>query len=252
MNIETRIKEIRESKRIKLAEVAAVLEIDVSNYAKMEKRGNKLSIEQLEKISEALGVSVIELMTGKPQNSETSNKVLVKENEELKKRIDDLENSLKDKELINQYLSEKNSICEEYLYEILDSIFMRVAIDHNNLGTMVYIKDNKETKITNQEFNKLTEQEQDKIFKYEVSYEFSESEIEQTMKVIFTSDEYKQLSSLIMWTGMIKDERFIRYFKKFIVSTNTTVNQIVRFIDSKHNPLGLKDYNSRDGFKFQD
>ena len=52
------IKEIRESKRLSQVEVARRLGIDTQNYHRLEKRGKKLSIEQLESISEALEVSV--------------------------------------------------------------------------------------------------------------------------------------------------------------------------------------------------
>ena len=52
------IKEIRESKRLSQVEVARRLGIDTQNYHRLEKRGKKLSIEQLESISDALEVSV--------------------------------------------------------------------------------------------------------------------------------------------------------------------------------------------------
>lgn len=58
------IKAVREAKKIKQSEVANVLGLDPSNYAKLENRGKKLTIEQLEAIGGALGVSVAELLTG--------------------------------------------------------------------------------------------------------------------------------------------------------------------------------------------
>jgi transcriptional regulator with XRE-family HTH domain len=62
MNIENRIREIREEKKIKQIEVATALNMDNSQYAKLEKRGNKLSLEQIEAIAKALGVSVSKIL----------------------------------------------------------------------------------------------------------------------------------------------------------------------------------------------
>lgn len=46
-----------------------------SNYAYLEGRGNKLTIGQLEKIADALGVTVIELLTGEAQKVGESERV---------------------------------------------------------------------------------------------------------------------------------------------------------------------------------
>ncbi|PWK28958.1 helix-turn-helix protein [Arcicella aurantiaca] len=94
MNIENRIKQIRESKRIKQIEIADALNMDNSQYAKLEKRGKKLSLEQIELIANALGVSVTELIGVDISNTNINSdemKRLLKENEELKLRITDLE-----------------------------------------------------------------------------------------------------------------------------------------------------------------
>lgn len=94
MNIENRIKQIRESKRIKQIEVAEALNMDNSQYAKIEKRGSKLSLEQIEAIANALKVSVAELIgidvSNTVDNSDEMGKLL-KENEELKERLNKYE-----------------------------------------------------------------------------------------------------------------------------------------------------------------
>jgi transcriptional regulator with XRE-family HTH domain len=86
MDISKNIKAIREAKRLTQADLAERIGIDGSNYAKQEKRGNKLTVEQLEKIAGAMGVSVLELMTGESKKVEDSGKV-----EELEKRVRELE-----------------------------------------------------------------------------------------------------------------------------------------------------------------
>lgn len=85
------IKDIRESKRLSQVEVAKRLDIDTQNYHRLEKRGKKLSIEQLENIAHALEVSIFDIL-GKEQN--TSNQ----ENKELRNKIDQLETDIRKKD----------------------------------------------------------------------------------------------------------------------------------------------------------
>ncbi len=62
MDISDNIKSIRESKRIKQVTIANALDLDPSYYFRLEKRGEKLTIEQLQGIATALGVGVGELL----------------------------------------------------------------------------------------------------------------------------------------------------------------------------------------------
>lgn len=56
--IALKIKEIREKKRIKQIEISTALDMNNSFYAKIEKRGKKLTIEQLEAICKELGEDI--------------------------------------------------------------------------------------------------------------------------------------------------------------------------------------------------
>lgn len=88
MTISEKITQLRESKKIKQSEVARALEIDQPNYSRLEKRGEKLTIEQLNNIAEILGVSITYFFTDttiSPNNQPLIN-TLKKEIEEL--RID--------------------------------------------------------------------------------------------------------------------------------------------------------------------
>lgn len=99
MDIGKNIKTIREAKRIKQIEVAAILGVDNSYYARLEKRGNKLSIEQLEEIAIALGVDLQELIFGENNNSSKQVLQVQAKLKELEKKNEDLEsdyNRLKD------------------------------------------------------------------------------------------------------------------------------------------------------------
>jgi transcriptional regulator with XRE-family HTH domain len=99
MNLNVNIREIRESKRLKQIEVSDALNMDNSQYAKFEKRGKKLSLEQIESLSEVLGVSIYEIL-GIEEKTTITSEDKDKEIEELKKRIAELEDRVKDKEKI--------------------------------------------------------------------------------------------------------------------------------------------------------
>lgn len=97
MDISYSIRKLRESKHLTQQEVADKLQIERSNYARFEARGKKLTIEQLEKIAEALEVSIIEILSGKPHNTGPSQKEI-----ELEKEIDQLKKKLADSEEQNK------------------------------------------------------------------------------------------------------------------------------------------------------
>jgi transcriptional regulator with XRE-family HTH domain len=94
-NLTQRIIRLREARNVSKAEMSRVLELDPSNYSKYEKTGRDWTINQLEKIADALGLSVVELLTGEPQKTHDSLRV-----KELEKRVEELEDRVKDKELI--------------------------------------------------------------------------------------------------------------------------------------------------------
>lgn len=62
MNISENIKWIRESKNLSQMEIAKILQIKRSNYHKLESKGNKLTMVQIESIAKALNVSLQELL----------------------------------------------------------------------------------------------------------------------------------------------------------------------------------------------
>jgi transcriptional regulator with XRE-family HTH domain len=101
MDISNKIEQIRKAKRIKQIEISNALEMNNSYYARLEKRGNKLTIEQVEKIAGALGVSVAELLgLDISAKVEQVNNASEKDRdiEDLKKRVLELEDRVKDKE----------------------------------------------------------------------------------------------------------------------------------------------------------
>ena len=93
MNISKKIREIREEKGLKQYEIADKLGVERANYSYLEKRGKKLSIEQLEQIAEALGVTVKEILfSEKSTESEKEVQYLAREFAHIQKEVE-----LKDK-----------------------------------------------------------------------------------------------------------------------------------------------------------
>ena len=83
MDLSKNIKAIRERVRLTQSEVSDKLGVSQSNYAYLESRGDKLTIEQLKSIAGALGVGVGELLGGGAKVE--GNESLIQKNEELRK-----------------------------------------------------------------------------------------------------------------------------------------------------------------------
>ena len=101
MDISKIIRERREAKRLTQLDMADKLQTERSNYARLESRGDKLTIEQLKSIAGALGVGVGELLGegAKVENNEDF--------EWFEGRIKELEDRVKDKERIIEAKDEK-------------------------------------------------------------------------------------------------------------------------------------------------
>lgn len=100
MNVSKEIIKVREAKRIKQSEVADKLGMERPNYSRIEKRGLKMSLEQLIQIADALEVPFMDLL--KDSDNPTINPEIAeikKENKELRDKILDLES---DKKLLKE------------------------------------------------------------------------------------------------------------------------------------------------------
>lgn len=87
MALSQKIKAVRQEKRLTQADVAAKLDITPAFYQKLEKRGEKLSVEQVQRIAEALGLTMLELLTyGEEADLRAGSKDLNK----LQERIEEL------------------------------------------------------------------------------------------------------------------------------------------------------------------
>lgn len=158
MELSERIAFLRESKGLKQYEIANALGIEPPNYSRLEKRGDKLSIEQLKAIATALDVSLSELL-GLDAPVENEEKV-----KELEKRIEELEGRIKDKDLALQqlvindnnllfgivadilYLFKKDNEKNPLFEEIEEYPYFKIKLNHENrlqLDLFLYIQGHK-------------------------------------------------------------------------------------------------------------
>lgn len=121
MDVSKEIVKVREAKRIKQSEVAEKLNMERPNYSRIEKRGLKMSLEQLIQIADVLEVPFMDLLKDSDNpiiNPEFSE--IKKENKELKGKIADLED---DKKLLKKELLQIQSQFEEvYLKNAFSTI----------------------------------------------------------------------------------------------------------------------------------
>ncbi|OJJ16703.1 hypothetical protein BKI52_32880 [marine bacterium AO1-C] len=110
MDISKRIKTIRESKKMRQIDVANYLGMEQTQYNRWENRNKKLSIDQLEQIADALGVTVKEIMYGEETNE--SELQIQKTDIKLKQRDEQI--SVKNQEIERlakeiEYLKDNNN-----------------------------------------------------------------------------------------------------------------------------------------------
>ena len=128
MDLAEKIKREREKRGIKQVDMANALNLERSNYTRMENRGSKMTLDQIQGIAEVIGISVLELMDIEipklEEKNETRENDNIKKIKFLEKRIEELEDRIGDKNIIikNSYnkldiISEViNDLIEEYIY----------------------------------------------------------------------------------------------------------------------------------------
>ena len=207
MDLSDKIKAIREAKNIKQIDVAKALELDPSYYFRLEKRGDKLTVDQLKSIAVVLGVSVMELLTGEPQAVQNDERV-----KELKERIGELEDRVKDKELIVK--NAKNVINEILDYvetHIKESIYS--LAEKHNIGTVTVEYDSgKKVSMTIQEYENDYEFEKES---FSTLHTLSQSEEQYLFNQFIESDE-DEFFEYFFRRGLIDDKNLLRLYEGYI------------------------------------
>ncbi len=223
MDIGQNIKTIREAKRIKQIEVATILGVDNSYYARLEKRGNKLSIEQLEKIADALGVSVKVLLFGETEDSKEDTQV-------LKTRIAELESIIKDKSKIISNLEDKVESTNETLADYWEYFIMEIA-DKYDFKVFVHVSDKEKKKLTIKEYLKLPTEIRKKVYLSNEEIEFSKEEKEKMYLELVQSEQYTRAVMLINDLEFNNEElvKAIRRYGKYdFMAVSTSIGDFTK------------------------
>ena len=129
MNIGKEIRAHRERLKLNQTQIAEKIGLDTSSYARIEKKGNKLTVEQLEAIAGALGVAVVELLTGEQPTGGNN-----EETERLKKRVRELEDRLRDKDedlkLQRKWLNQVDIRIDNFYFECIQLFVNEMGISH--------------------------------------------------------------------------------------------------------------------------
>ena len=130
MGITENIKRIKVAKGIKASDIAKTIGIESSNYHRLESRGDKLTIEQLKSIADALGVGVGELLGGEVQVGANDKEDF----EWFETRIKELEDRVKDKETIlkmeRKYRNDMQILFDNYFIKRMSDFANELSIKH--------------------------------------------------------------------------------------------------------------------------
>lgn len=217
MDISKAIRTIREEKRLTQLEVAETLKMERSNYARLESRGNKLTVEQLEQIANVLGVSVMKLLFGDSENIDKTEKLNV-----LDARVKELESVIKDKDkIIANVENNYNKLFE--LIEAACSAEIIASVIYHGVGKMkVKVIPKGHTEIVSyEEYRKGAENEQ---------YEYLESINElvltdEELVTVFASvlnGTFDFTKTQLFLNGFFDNSMFAKLVKRF---TNIAMKQ---------------------------
>lgn len=129
MDIGQKIKAIRSTKGLTQSQIAEQIGLDTSSYARIEKKGNKLSVGQLQSIAKILDVGVGELL-GEGAKVESN-----EDFEWFEGRIKELEDRVKDKEALNKVALQNYEDLQLCVETYLESLIEEYAIK-NRFGVV--------------------------------------------------------------------------------------------------------------------
>lgn len=138
MDIKNNIKSLREKKSISQQEMAKRLNLDQPSYSRLEKRGNKLSIEQLETIANALQVELKDIIVFKSspnEINESSYFELISKNEVLTQELRVIKSTLADKDLLLEYANQKFINYQDFSTSLFEDLMVSIMF-RLNIGSL--------------------------------------------------------------------------------------------------------------------
>lgn len=129
MDIKNNIKSLREKHSISQQEMANRMNLDQSSYSRLEKRGNKLSIEQIESIANALQVELKDIIVFKSSSSEITESSyfeLISKNEVLTQELRATKSTLADKDQLLEYANQKFVTYQSFTLSLFEELMMSI------------------------------------------------------------------------------------------------------------------------------
>jgi transcriptional regulator with XRE-family HTH domain len=210
MEVTKNIISIRESSGLKQSEIALRLGIDQPNYSRLEKRGDKLSIEQIKAIALALEVPVSELLGfDDPVESEAKIKEMEIELRELKNNSRRIEMLLDTTHIyLNDTLSRYvNKIAEEKGIKVRYKVLVQFE-NSKDLEFMGYY-DNMDSfpDIVSQ-----LEKERGQIIRVETHSSIFDIDKEKIYRFMATDMTYKEAFKVLIGSQMVDDELAMSFY----------------------------------------
>lgn len=174
MDLSERIKKEREKRGIKQIDMANALNLERSNYTRLENRGNKMALEQIQAIADVLGISMQKLIGIENITVETKTEPKEVDNSqsiEINKRIIELENIIKDKELIIAFQEKKNTSNLHLMKLLIHEFVIAKSGEFNLISVKKKDGSSMTDSLTNKKFNKNTVKEFLKRDNYNGIYE---------------------------------------------------------------------------------
>ena len=217
MDLYHNIKAARDEKGLSQAEMARRLELDPSAYHRLEHRGNKLSVEQVNGIANAIGISLIELLIGGQEVRSESNdsKQQASLIESLNKKVLELEDRLKDKQFINTKLAAERDYVVDLIKSCMEDLKGQVYEDLETGSVTYEDEDGNQQSMPFKAFLELSREDGQRI---ENSPEFevttSEAEDKKVIEAMFTDKKYLLVTAFLMNTGYFQDKELLEAYEE--------------------------------------
>ncbi|MPR32385.1 helix-turn-helix domain-containing protein [Salmonirosea aquatica] len=182
MGIPERIKAIREGKRIKQIDVATSLNLDPSYYARLEKRGSKMTLDQLQSIADALGVSLGEVL-GIESNTDKVEKAKVKALEHRIMELEELASLHRERydKLMGAVSWHIASIITEVREEMTEMAFKKGFLNESNIDGYFVMEKNEDGTYKDFYFDESLDEKYDLYLDFFISNLLTEQQLIQLM-----------------------------------------------------------------------
>ena len=210
MNIGTNIFNLRTSKGIKQSEMAEKLGLEQSGYSRIEKRGNKISYDLIEKIAEILGVAPAKLLNLDVQPEAEKEKRILAHQIEIATKDQLIIDLRKIKEITEEALEDFCDMIDWEIQETYISKIYELGIVEEEITEGEYGENDEEVFVMNVKEGEEEVVFHNYIFKNKTFYEY------------FNKGFYRYSKS----THPIVMKRYLKYFKSYNTQKKSKINNL--------------------------